>query len=331
MITGIIVTIFIALILGLAITYYVNDFYRTHFELEKWEDLFYSQHFDPHKKKIYLIGSSQVHRLNATYIEKYISQIYQDYEVYNLGIPGDKPSKRINSLKEIIDTKPAMILYGIAFRDLQGSVQNQIQITDVIGAVKPVDILPEPWNLLYEIIPNKTIIDFSNFDNPQITTLKLFKILQNPNTISQITPDLPNTPFYKYKPENFEIKNFKSPMKKDYEKRERFISNQTRLSDPEVIAMKSIISTLKENNIQVILFSVPYPKISLYKLDDTDIEIFTSTLEEISDEFDVKVYHFYDKYADLNIWADPIHVSMNQKSIIYSSDMAKIILDEIKS
>ena len=145
------VVVFIALVLGLAITYFVNDWYRMNFELKKWEDLFYSQNFDPNQKKIYLIGSSQVHRINATYVQNYISQTEKDFKIFNLGIAGDQPTKRDDSLQKMIGTNPVMVVYGLTFRDFESTVKNQIPITDVITATKPVDILPEPWDFLYPI------------------------------------------------------------------------------------------------------------------------------------------------------------------------------------
>ena len=93
--------------------------------------------------------------------------------------------------------------------------------------------------------------------------------------------------------------------------------------------LKKIISELKKNDIELILFSTPLSRTYLDEIDKADIEIFESALQKISDEFDVKIYHFYDKYADLNVWSDISHVSTNQNVSIYSTDIADIILNEI--
>ncbi len=325
------VVIFVALILALAITYSVDDWYRSNFDIKKKQDSFYSQNFDPNKKKIYIVGSSQIHRLNATFIEKYISQTESGYEIYNLGIPGDAPSKRIRTLQEIIDTKPVLVVYGITFKDFEGRDKKPLTITPVPAPPKPVETLPQPWEFLYEDIPQTKIIDFSNFDNPQLITLKIIELLQQPKSIQALTPNLPNTPFTKYEKIWFDITYLPVQMEERYYDRSLFTGYDNRVSDSKVNTLKRIIFTLQENNIKVILISQPYTRIFLEHVDNDSIEIFTSTMKEISDEFDVEVYHFYDKYADLLIFHDPIHVSMNKKSIIYSSDMAKIILDEIKS
>jgi len=332
MIVQIMVVIFVALILALAITYSVNELYRTSFDIKKKEDLFYSQDFDPSIKKIYLVGSSQVHRLNSTFIEKYISQTESNYEIYNLGMATDKPSKRIRTLQEIIDSKPVMVVYGIGYRDFEVSVGTQNPITQVIATSKPEETLPQPWEFLYEVIPQTNIIDFSNFDNPQLTTLKFFEMVQHGKQIQEITtPDLTNTPFLKYNKMMSNIIYLSSMMEEKYYERSRFTSYDTGVSDLEVNMLKRIISTLEKNNIKVVLFSPPYSQLYFDHVDNASIEIFKTIMEDISDEFEVEFYNFHDKYADLLIWHDPIHVSMNKKSIIYSSDMAKIILDEIKS
>ena len=72
MIKGILLVIAASLVLAPAIAYSLNY----------WGDLdgeFYERHFDPDKKKIFLIGSSQVHTLNATFIENYISTTHDDF------------------------------------------------------------------------------------------------------------------------------------------------------------------------------------------------------------------------------------------------------------
>jgi len=97
--------------------------------------------------------------------------------------------------------------------------------------------------------------------------------------------------------------------------------------------MKKITNSIELKSIMALshlkLF-VPYPRVFLDTLDDSDFEIFTSVLDDISDEFEVPVYHLYDKYADMNIWTDFTHISLNKTAIIYTSDLAQIISSEIE-
>ena len=100
MVVRVLLVIFASLVLSLTITYSLNY----------WDDfnvkLFYNPDFDSDEKKIFLIGSSQTRRLNATFIEKYIETTQNDFKVYNLSKPADKPKQRINELQDIIDAKP---------------------------------------------------------------------------------------------------------------------------------------------------------------------------------------------------------------------------------
>jgi hypothetical protein len=325
-------TIFIALIVAVTITYFVNDLYNTPYQLTQSQKLFYSQKFEPEQKKIFLIGSSQVHRINATIVENQISQTYQDYKIYNLGIGADKTSERIVHLPEMIESKPVLVVYGITFRDLKDFDKIQTPIVDVIGTNKPIEVLPEPWIFLYDWIPNNIKIDFSNFDNPQITTIKIFEMLTDLINVNDTQSYLANTPFEKYFPGRNKIKDENS-LRKDLQERMAkgtlFSGYDSGADDINTKDLKKIISELKKNDIEVILFSTPFSRIYLDKIDNTDIEIFEDALQKISDEFDVKIYHFYDKYADMNVWLDISHVSSNQNASIYSTDIADIILNEI--
>lgn len=333
MIIKIVLSIFVALVVAVSITYIVNDLYRTHLQLTSFEKLFYSQNFDTKEKKIFIIGSSHAGRINATLVENNISKNYENYRVYNLGYVEDNPSLRINHLQKIIESKPVLVIYGITFKDIKKTEKVQTQITDVIVSSKPKDVLPEPWVFLYDWIPNKTKIDFSNFDNPQGTTLKIFEMLSSQNNTLESSSDLGNTPFYKYLPKMNNIMDEKS-LRKNLQNRIEagsvFTGYEKDVNNLQTDDLKHIISKLKDNNIDVILFSTPFSRIYLETIDEDDIQIFEGKIQKISDKFNVKVYHFYDKYADMNIWSDTSHISINQTSSIYSQDISDIILNEIE-
>ena len=333
-------TIFVALVLGFGITYFVNEGYKTQLELSDWQYWFNSQDFDPNKKKIYLIGSSQVGRLNATYIEEQVSQTKASFVIYNLATNGDEPLKRINLVQEIIDSKPVMVVYGISFLDVIDELRGlgamiiikQDPVTDVIGADKPNSILPDPEKFFHKWMNDQTIIDFTNFDISQKNILKIWGLSTEQSRDSVFKLNSPDTPFIKYTKRLNKIideKEMKESLN-DFQNYGRIFTGYKEGKDVDAMTIKKIITTLKKNNIEVILFSVPIPRGYLDKIDNSDIEIFESVLKEISDEFEVKVYHLYNKYADMDIWYDPIHISMDKTAIGFSSDIAEIILAEIK-
>jgi len=206
----IMVVIFTSIILALGITYYLNELYKIEPEKTDWQFWFNSQNFDQTKKKVFLIGSSQAGRLNATYMQENISKINSDYEIYNLSINVDTPITRINWVPEIVDSKPVLVVYGLTFRDLTGELPNlpfrndneaviQEPITDVIGADKPTSILPDPEEYFNKWIDEQTVIDFSNFDSSQETILNLLGFLPEQEIDSDFIPASENTPFTHYR------------------------------------------------------------------------------------------------------------------------------------
>ena len=96
------------------------------------------------------------------------------------------------------------------------------------------------------------------------------------------------------------------------------------------IALKEIILTLQENDIQVILFVVPQHKIILEDIGDERIQSFNLILDDLDKIPNLKIYNLFYKYSDLDIWNDPAHIAINDKTTIYSEDVAKMILREIQ-
>ena len=66
-------------------------------------------------------------------------------------------------------------------------------------------------------------------------------------------------------------------------------------------------------------------------LSDSVKDDFNKLLERISNDYDVKIYDFSNEFGDMDIYWDLIHVSYNEKSLVYSESAAKIILKEIES
>lgn len=332
MIIRLTLAIFIAIIVAVTLTYTVNDLYKTHSQLSQSEKLFYSQKFEPEQKKIFLIGSSHIGRINATLVENNISTIHKDYKIYNLGIGADTPSSRINHLQKTIESKPVLVVYGVTFLDLKKSDEDQPEITDVIQINKPDEVLPEPWVILYDWVPNKTKIDFSNLDNQQKITLNILNMLTNQSSSNITSADLTNTPFFKHSnrttiinDEDFLKKNLQNRIKLD----NIFTGYESNVYDLNTKDLEKIILELKKNNIKVILLSTPLSRVYLDTINDSDIEIFKNTLQKISKKYNIPIHHFYDRYSDMNVWSDISHVAINKDAEIFSNDIANIILDEI--
>ena len=59
------------------------------------------------------------------------------------------------------------------------------------------------------------------------------------------------------------------------------------------------------------------------------MENFQKMLNNISNEFGIPVYFLHDKYADLDIWRETLHIAVHPDAKIYTDDISKIILKEI--
>ena len=92
-------------------------------------------------------------------------------------------------------------------------------------------------------------------------------------------------------------------------------------------SLKKIIEILQKNEIKVVLFTTPFHKKYIEVSSPILKEDFNEFLEEISKGYGIPVYHFHEKYSDLDIWRDNQHVIWGES--VYTKDIAEIILKEI--
>ena len=57
--------------------------------------------------------------------------------------------------------------------------------------------------------------------------------------------------------------------------------------------------------------------------------IFNGILDDISNEYDVKVYNFTAKYSGLKVWNNLDHIAYNENSNQFSNDVSEMILMEL--
>jgi len=250
-------------------------------------------------KKIILEGTSQTYQVNATRINEYLESIHSDFDVYNFAGYG--------YLLETDDFKsisPEIIFYGISYRDFYVEKENEENILDIN-------------NLFTNIILE--IDDELGNKNPKALTLQTIrKLIGNkevfPEPIDNITniasDDVLRTQVY-YSDANFhEITSYNE--------------------NPNVEKLENIIKTNKDKGIKMIIFHPPFHKYYLDLISDESKENFKSIMDKISDKYGIEIYDLHEKYTDLNIWSDLVHVAYNPNSMIFTDDVTKIILEEIK-
>ena len=52
---------------------------------------------------------------------------------------------------------------------------------------------------------------------------------------------------------------------------------------------------------------------------------------DISEKYGITIYEFEERYSDLNIWNNVDHIAYNNKSLIFSDEIAEMVLQEIIS
>lgn len=297
--------------------------------IESLQYNFYSQTFNFTEKKIFILGSSQVWALNATYISESLSKYGEEYEVYNLGIQTDQPRKRLETLDMIIKAKPEIIVYGIAERDF-GKLENepiQVQPFSEHSDLNYIILTYLEPKILFTKIYNTIIdVEIKFLESPKLDLYNFaYHGLEND---SNITADYRfiverNTPFYDFK----QLRNIldSSTLEKIGEKT-RFVYIDPINRDENLSALKIMIKKFQDNNIKVIIFVTPQQKYILEKKYDS--ESFYVILNEIS-KTGLIVYSLWDKYAEMDIWGGLIHVAVNKDALVYSDDITKIIVKEI--
>lgn len=322
----IIFCVFVAFIISITIFYIFFVIYQPLSSDDLMQKKFFSQNFDS-TKKILILGSSHVGRYNTTYINNYLLHNEENYSLYNLALARDKPSYRQNSLDNIISLKPVLVVYGISFRDFERPpdvVRSNIQ--------KPQNFIPDPQELLHKLSFDINITKLTTTPNsPRLVTLNFLQNIGKNN--SNHLPELPGpyyAPFYPPVTVHTIVIENETQLQHDYD--EYIVSYRGIESpdeNPDVLALKGIIHKLTENGIKVVIITDPESKLYLDNVPKSDKELFVSILNDISKKYNISVYYLHDKYSELNIWADPDHLTILEPANIVNENIAKIILQEL--
>ena len=273
-----------------------------------------SKSVDSSKGKIFIVGSSNINAINATSINEQLSNEQKNYLVYNLADQGDNPIRRASSIDNIISHKPEFVLYGVGLWDFQKPISHLQSHSASDYLLHPRDFFKSLFqdNIdLYGYGPGKIFI------SPKDRSLTSVKYILR-------GPDQPYHPFIKFEPTPIHsneklVEVFGWPENNGLDVTEE---------NKKIIALNQIIHKLQKNDIKVILFSYPHSK-ALYTFEPQDLKDFQIMLNNKSNEFDIPVYSLHEKYVDLEIWRETLHVAIHPDAQIYADDILKIILKEI--
>ncbi len=320
------VAISILCISFILIYFYVDSFsnhlYKTRIDLE---NEFYSQ-LDHDNKKIFFLGSSHVGRLNETYIQEYLHDNNNNYEVYNLAYGAETPRNRLLYVDSIISAKPVLVVIGVGYRDF---IDEAMPSDPILLGIN----LPNPqadFKHGVRSLGNFLNYDFDNFRSPQLVFRYLVRDTFDFNEIPDWVAGFTKTkPFYPHDIREAIILNDTQLQKMGESVNFKQNSLPPYDKNRNAYALSQIVKTLNENNIKVLIFSTPHVKSYTDNVRSNFGETFDNILERFSQD-GVPVYLLHDKYVDLSIFSDAHHVSIDHKALIYSTDIAEIILNEIE-
>ena len=272
------------------------------------------------KNKIFLVGGSHISALNPYFIENFLAEHNEDYEVFNLSKMANRPQKEINNFDLLISAEPKIIVYGISARDFA-----EIQSVNE-PKIKSNQPLPDPSLLLKNWFDNQNseILLLQPDFSPKLITLKEIR------GVTVNSDDYIKAPFFRFDyKRDFTImsdEDLKSLANSGITPVEIKSINQNQ----DFLDLQEIIKKLKENNIKIILFTTPQHKYFYDLVDNTEKIAFENTLLEIQNTSNLKIHLFTEKYSDLEIWRNPTHIVVSKSASIFSDDIAKLILQELQ-
>ena len=298
------VIILVGVIFGTSMSLYINIYDP------EWYGLFSNNSsLDNTKKKIFLIGSSTVYPIDSTYLNNELSLNDKNYEMYNLADMSDTPEKRLQSLSNILSHNPDIIVYGLDIKFFKPSPQNELSLSELI--LHPKNLFKNNFNDIIDPLREK--IPGSPKDRT-LHTLKYILFGPQPHHHPFINfSETPITPISQLPPPGDDAN-----------------SSRLNLSEnsKQMLSFKKLISEFKKNDIKIIVFSTPYHKTSI---SENDVELFEEMLEEFSKKNSIPVYFFHEKYSEMEIWRDNIHIAINKDVQIYTNDILEILLKEMNN
>ena len=271
---------------------------------------------DSTKGKIFIVGSSNIYPINATSINEQLSNEQKNYLVYNLADQGDNPTRRLSSIDNIISHKPDFVLYGVGLWDFQKPISH-FQSHSVI------DFLLQPEDFFKSLF--KDNIDLYGYGPGMIYISPKDRSLTSVKYILR-GPDQPYHPFLKFEPTSIHsnerlIEDFGIPGSNE--------GLDVTEENKKIIALNKILHKFQKNDIKVILFSYPHSNAMYSAFQPQELKDFERMLNNKSNEFTIPVYFLHEKYVDLEIWRETVHIAIHPDAQIYADDILKIILNEI--
>ena len=270
--------------------------------------------------KIFLVGGSHMSAINPFFIEEFLGENNEEYEVFNLSKMANRPLREIKNIDLLISAEPEIVVYGISARDF-ATIQSINKPT-----VKSNQPLPDP-SLFFKNwlnIQNSELLILQPDFSPKLITLKELrgKIVNSQDYIK--------APFFRfdYKRDFNVMVDEKLQLQAIRDAKPAEFTSIDKNQD--FLSLKKIITHLQENNIKIILFTTPQHKYVYDLVATSEKQAFEKIIVELEKSNNLEIYRFTEKYSDLEIWRNPTHIVVSNSVSIFSDDIAKLILKELK-
>jgi len=287
--------------------------------INELQNEFYSKDFPVDVNRIFIIGASQTASLNATYIENQINKNNQNYEVYNLSIAAGRPTEQLQKLDQLIFSKPTLVIYGVGFVDFENSKIPLI--------VKPESIFPDPEEFFRSLSPFKNSEFINSLQSPKFVTLQTLRdsFFKNEETRNLYFDD--KAPFF-----TFDLNKKRKILNQEELIIKAKLGNYKGIKpldrNSQVQAFQEIINKFDENDIKLIVISVPFPKPYFEVIPDYYEDRFNSIFEKTIPDSSKNYYSFLHNYENMEIWSDLHHISMDESITYFNDDIVQLILEE---
>lgn len=324
-----IVTIFSAiLILGLFLgLYYIADvdtYLKDNKEIINLYD-FYDQKVGENETAVYIIGSSVVaESIIPPEINKILTQKgYENIKLYTCFLSSDTPISRSVQLKNIIDSKPSLVIYGLMPRDIGTNAWNDERFVLVHDRLRLM-------NDSYYLYSNEQVQSFNKLEDMRYNK----KYIQNALKYRYFSEILPKMALnYSCDPLGEDRRKYLSTMSDlnatiaDVNNPNSRWRSESEVSDEwtqNKEALMYIVKKFKENGVPVIIVNMPINPLLSEQISDKSYSNYFALINGTDgDHYDL------DGFGSSNDFFDAVHMTYDG-ALQFAPRMADLIIEQVE-
>ena len=286
---------------------------------------FYNLKIQETDNNVFLLGSSHVGRLNTTNINSLLKNQNSDITVFNLASAGEKPSRTMSKIDDILFHNPKLVVYGVDYREFEISDSGDSLRTKKI----PEKILLDPKQFLDEkLMFLITPYSFLFPDNPKLLSLKILKSFIGNVAEDDLLISDPYMPLIKIHPREYDVTPTDEITKlagKQYSKHPEYFYQ---IDSSEIDIFNRILKKLTDANIDVLIVINPVHKSYYDKFDEDDQKLFSTLMDESTSKYDLEILSLQNTFWGLDIWFGNTHISRSTSSV-YDESYVNLILERM--